>query len=291
MAIEKGIQNINYDFKFFEEVINFLHKNPEILKQDFLIAMNYYELMICLRDNDKYFYELKKLKDKYIKKLDWFSEHEIYSCLHTYCIQRINDRSLDFRPEKLKIDVEILERDVHRNSDYVPGNYFIAVCSNSIDMKEYEWTERFIRAYRDRLDPEHAAFELNLINARLNFSKGDYRGALECLGKINIEYSQQKQQLRNLMLKIYYETDAIDSALSLIDSNRHLLAKDTQLTERQKKTYRDFIRYLNELIIIKCKPDRVKLLNFREKLTASPYFTHKEWIMEKVEELGKTTKQ
>ena len=89
------------------------------------------------------------------------------------------------------------------------------------------------------------------------------------------------------MLKIYYETDAIDSALSLIDSNRHLLGKDKQLTESQKKTYKSFINSLNELIIIKCKPDKAKLSRFKEKLSVSPYFSNKEWLSEKSQQMGK----
>jgi len=87
------------------------------------------------------------------------------------------------------------------------------------------------------------------------------------------------------MLKIYYETNAYESALSLTDSIQHILKKDKQLTERQGKNYRRFLLYYKNLIKLKTHPDITCLSVYEKKLSSADHFRHKEWLLNKACEL------
>jgi len=285
MKIDNAIYKTNFNFIFLKEITLYIKTHPELIENNYLLAIYYYEFLVNTENDDNHYFKLKKLKEMHLNELDDQTVHALYSCLNSYCINKINVGLLKFRQEKFELDIEIFKSDITKTWDYIPLNFFIGVLNNSIELREFKWTERFSASYKPRLDLLHAAFAVNYIKAEYEFAKGSYSRALNNLNKINIEYSQQKQQMRNLMLKIYYETNEVDSALFLTDSIQHILLKDKQLTERQGKNYKRFLRFYKELIKLKCNPEISKLSSYEKTLSSADYFRHKEWLLDKTKEL------
>ena len=142
-------------------------------------------------------------------------------------------------------------------------------------------------AYRNKLDPRHKDFAVNFAMAEILSARKNYNKALEYLSRINIEFSAEKFQVKALMLKIYYETGSYENAYSLIDSSRHFLRNDKQLPDSRKKSFLTFLSFGSQLINIKLNPDEKKSVTLKKSIHRSRFFSGRDWLMEKIEELRK----
>jgi hypothetical protein len=284
-VINESMWNVSYNKPFFAEVMNYLGKNPEYIKKHSLIELEYYHLLINLEPNNRNFYKLKELKDSYGMYLTGDTLHSVYASLNGYCIIKISGGDMRFRHEKLLLDIEILEKEVFSKIDYIPMNDYFSCTINSIFLKDYKWTERFIEAYLPGLDPQHSEFAANYVFAELEFSKGDHSKALEHLSRINVEYSRDKINMKFLTMKIYYETGNIEGILYMADSLKHSVKNDTLLTQPQKKFCFKIIKLFYSMALLKTEPDKKKLTVLLNELNTGKYFRHKEWFLDKACEL------
>jgi hypothetical protein len=231
---------------------------------------------------------LKKLKQKYIDELDVFGKYEIYVCLANYCINRANEGFTEYRKERFELDKEILDKNINRLTAFISLYYFLTVVTNACRLKEFGWAEGFIGKYKDRLDPQHRDYAVNYTRAEICFFKCEYDEALFHLSRISTELSQQKQQVRNLLLRIYYETGSFEEALYLIDSSKHFLTRTEGMPENTKVSYNYFVRFLHELVKIRLNREEDLLIQLKNKLSQQAYFTHKEWLIEKAKDLERS---
>jgi tetratricopeptide (TPR) repeat protein len=154
-----------------------------------------------------------------------------------------------------------------------------------LDLGEYLWAENFIEKYKSHLDPLHYDYAVNYCYAELHFAKKQYDKAIQNLSKINIELSQQKQQLKNLMIKIYYESGLFEETIYLIDSSKHFLSRELQLTKSTKTSYLKFINFTSSLLKAKMNAIPDKVIHLRNKIHKEKYFKNKPWLIEKISEL------
>lgn len=92
-----------------------------------------------------------------------------------------------------------------------------------------------------------------------------------------------------LMIKIHYELNSYEPALSLIDSFSHFLANNQNVSKTFKEPFMIFLKYIKELIKLKTKHVKVNKLNVIEvlkKAETMEHFMSKKWIIEKLKELG-----
>jgi tetratricopeptide (TPR) repeat protein len=128
-------------------------------------------------------------------------------------------------------------------------------------------------------------YAANYSYAELYFEKGEYDKALNHLSKVNIELSQQKQQLKNLLLKIYFEKELFNEAIYLIDSSKHFLSREEEMPQNKKKTYTKFLSFTSELLNVKAKPGNSRLIQLKNRIQKEEYFKNKDWLLEKISEI------
>lgn len=293
---EEWFSKKKFKLVLFNEITKHLKENP--YPQLPLIAIYHTILMLFYRQKEKYYKKLKELRDKYVNELDKNILIEIHSCLSNY-INSINTKGdLNNLKEHFKLDKDFIKQNLADTMDYFPYQYFVTIVKNSTYNKEYEWTEKFINDYKDRLDPKHKSFVLNISYARLFFANGNYNKSLECLSKINIEYTYDKQQIKNLMLKIYYETSSFDSALSLIDSTKHFLSREKNIFENIMSRNIIFVNCVDKLIKLKLSNQDYKnnvhyvrnlgkYHQLEKEIKNSNLVYEKNWLLEKIKELEK----
>jgi tetratricopeptide (TPR) repeat protein len=286
MSIDAGIFNIKYTPHFMDDVLDYIKRNPIVLKDNPLIAIHYYELMINLNSDESNYLKLKSLKNRYAENLDIFGRYNIYINLSAFCVKMIRDGRIAYRKELLAIDIEILEKRIIALSDYISYTYLTTTVRNAARIREYKWAEKFIDAYQDRLDPKHKDFAVNCAKSEILLKQGSYEKALDCLSKITIEHGREKQEVRNMILKIYYETSSFENALSIIDSSRHFLSKEKQIKEERKKMLSHFLKFTTKLINLRMYPNETNLNQLKQKIMNTDFFANKDWLLEKIEELS-----
>ena len=90
--------------------------------------------------------------------------------------------------------------------------------------------------------------------------------------------------MKNLQLKIHYELEQYESAISIIDTYKHFLAKNTLISESRKLLHYNFVSYTNKLIQYISGSKKINLLFLSEKVLMSKNIFDKNWIMEKIYE-------
>lgn len=287
---DKAILNLKIDTHFFENLLTFLEANKQIIDNDDYIAMHYFEIMLNLKKEDKYYFELKDLKNRISENLKSSTLRNLYITMVNYCIRKTNLGFAGFKAERYELDKEIMEHDIHNTEEYFDMNYFLSTVRNAVSLGEHQWSIKFIETYKAKLEPRHKEFSVNYALGVLSYGKRDFGKALEYLSKINIEYSARKQQVKDLMIVIYCETEVFESALNLIETSIHSLRLDKQIPEERKKTFSKFLDFVRKYIKLKLKPDEFNMKSLKQKITKSDHFVNKDWLLEKVEELRKPTK-
>jgi hypothetical protein len=282
---DKVILNIKNNTGFFENILAYAESNKKIIYENDFIAMHYYEILLNIRKEDKYYFELKNLKSRIEDKLNSNTLRNLYVTMVNYCVRKTNMGFTGFSTERFELDNEIMEKDIHSTGQNFDMNYFLSSVRNAVSLGKHTWSEDFIKKYSIKLEPRHKTFAENYALGVLSYGKKEYGKALEHLAKINIEYSARKQQIKDLMIVIYCETGSIENALNLIDTSKHSLKNDKQIPEERKKTFNKFLNFTGKYIKLKLEPDDFKANSLIQKIIASGHFVNKVWLLKKTREL------
>ena len=285
---------INIKSKFIESVIQSfdLEKILEVLeKSEFenkhMILLHYYLLKTNLEPENKLHYEM--LRDLFYELLPSFEREDkctIFNQLTNYCTRKNNK---EFLAEGLKVYKAMLENDAYSVSEneYMQIPLYRNIIQFCISLEETEWFEFFIDNYSKFLHPEHRKDLRNYSFAYLYFIKKEFDKSLESVSEINQELFLFKPDLRNLMLKIYYEVNYIEPAFSLVDSYKHFLSNTNEVTNSFKEKYTKFLNFYFQLLKIKIKQSKEHPSYYKEMIEKEKELINKIWLLEKAEELIK----
>jgi len=115
--------------------------------------------------------------------------------------------------------------------------------------------------------------------------RGNFELSLNHLSKINIERSNMKIEIKNLLIIIYYELKYLEELVSLIDTYKHFLQREKSITEKIRKLNSLFLKFVSDLVKIyhNGKYDDAKIL--KKEIDKASYFNLKDWLSKKADEL------
>jgi len=157
-------------------------------------------------------------------------------------------------------------------------NIFIA----AVNLNDIDWAENFTNDYINIVQPEYRESMLYYSNAIISFCKKDFLKALENITKVRNDYFILKIDVKSWMLKIYYELDYTDSALSLIDSYRHFLSKNKSLSDHSRERHNNYLKFTGELLKIRSGSINGSLDQLADSLKNTVNVVHKDWLAEKI---------
>ena len=284
--IKKVLKNINFEnFLNLLETTDYLN-NPHI-------GLHYYKFKIVANEDDHDHYNLlKRLLLKNLSVLDREEKWFFFAHLLNYSEQQKLKNVKVFEKESLNIYRSMVENNVYSSSE---SNYMeLLLCRNIIlccySQKEVKWFEYFLANYTDFLHPEYRDNMKNFGYAHLCYLTGDYEKSLEYNSRINNEFFFFKTDVKNLLLKLYYELDCFDQAFLLIDAYKHFISDSKELPEIFKFHFRTYIKFYAKLIKIKSGESKEDPLMIKEKIEREVHSAFKYWLMEKADELIVTTK-
>ncbi len=194
--------NITFDLKFYDETLSFLGKHE--YKDVPMIFLYYNMLMLLNTEEEKYFFELRSARNKYEKELSQVDDYNVAIVLMQYCHKRVQKGDTNFRKHQFDITKLVLKNNLIPPG-YIEPYFFTNIVRNAANISEFSWSEEFIKGYKERLNPEFARETVNYSLAMVEFGKGNYEKSLSLLSTINIERSNMKVDIKNMLIMIYYE--------------------------------------------------------------------------------------
>jgi hypothetical protein len=280
--IDEFINSVNLE-SICSKAISAGHKYAEIIEIYYCMIM-----MITREDDESYFYRLKDIMSSVPKILVKEDIFNVYTNLTAYCVRKIMNGKTNFHREELDIYKDQLKNDAYYiredNKSLSPVIYhnILLLC---FYLKEYDWAEKFIEEYTDKLIPEERENMLYYSYACLSLEKKAWGKALEFISKIKAEQFYLKYEIRYLLLKAHYELKNYEAVFSMIDSSFHFLRKSKFVSAQRKENFGNFLQFLKELVRSKLDNDRSRAGKLRQKILKQDIISQKSWLIEKAGEI------
>src|SRR5699024_3755013 len=84
-----------------------------------------------------------------------------------------------------------------------------------------------------------------------SYFKKEYGAAFNHLSKILTDDMAYKHNVRSLTLKLYFDTNAVESFLSHIDSYRHFISQNKLVFDMIRDSLNNYITYTKRIFCIK----------------------------------------
>ena len=119
----------------------------------------------------------------------------------------------------------------------------------------------------------------------MEYEKGNYEKALENINKVKYDVFLYKIDVKNLLLKIFFELKQYDQAFSLVDAYKHFLKSNKELSHEYKEQFLNFIIMYNKILrtTSQNKPENQDFL--LSELKSIKTISNRDWLTEKINNL------
>jgi len=286
---QKRLVNFDFEDDLVELLISYLKDNHQKYNS-IQLDLHLYELILLKEGELSYYY---KLKDLVIKELDhfaWLSKYSTMNILLNFAMEQYYNGSINFLKERFELYKLVLKYKLYTpvEGGFLKDLDFTNIVTVGLQVKEFEWTEKFINEQKEKLKPDIRDNTYMLSLSSLSFAKGKYQEALAYLSKVgSLNKAYFKKNLKSLTIKIYYELGWDVQAADAVDTYRHFLSRDIVMPEAQKKRSLNFLRFYNELLRLKVNKKKDSINRVNAELSSTPNVVERDWLMEKLEELSR----
>jgi hypothetical protein len=136
-------------------------------------------------------------------------------------------------------------------------------------------------------DSDYSAPVEYYFNAVIHFLKKENDLSLGNLSRIDNSQFVFKYHIKDLSLMNYFELKDINMAFQLLDSYKHFIGNNKQVSSTMKTLYLNFIKYYSEILKILDKEDYSDLDFLRNEIVEQDNLIHRKWLIEKLDEISK----
>ena len=268
----KGSLNIEID----ESVINAIERLAQLptFSSIPVVKLNYL-LYHCVRYMDESsFFGYIEAMNKYPEVCSTADLYQAHVILLNFCVLKIRAGKTEFRKTKFELYRNMISKELWSYERYIPYAIFNNIVTSAIENKQHKFGFEFLEQYTSKLEPEFTNSISNFCYAKLYYSLGKLDQALGYLAKTgtsdDIFY---KFAVKDLNIKIFYESGRLEQVYSLIDTYKHMISRSKLLSPEVKASYRMFLKYLTDLLKPGAEPAMLK-----SSLGSAPGFVNKEWL-------------
>jgi hypothetical protein len=250
-------------------------------KQESIIEIrNQLFSLYATNSTESFHFLFSSLKQNFrtIRKVDTYTT---LSALLNYCIQQIySGNEKDYYPKSLEVyqfadknDLLIYEGEISRSK-------FSNGVTTGCFLKEFEWTEKFIKKWKEFLAQPYKDDVVNLALGQLYFHKGEHKQVIALLKDLSFRNHRDDLRARIQLVKSYYELE--DDNSELFDYCNTFAA-----LIRRKRSKIHNCGYLSHLIFV----NFVKRLSsksypnidtFEKEVQRKEHCLSRDWLLEKI---------
>lgn len=244
------------------------------------VIAQYYQVfkMLTEPNSDNYFHELQRLLIKNDEETALVDKQKILIYAINYCARQVrhSEKRDYFMEEALTLYIYGVNKKILFSKGFLSPWHFKNMIRLGINLKKFDWVETFIRENAQFLEEQFRQNALHYNLADLYYRKKDYPNALPHLHQV--EYSDISYAVgsREMLMRIYYETDEIEALYSLIASFKIWLTRNKELPTDIRKTYLNFCKIVNQIVGINSK----NVEKIGTKINETQLLTSKNWLLE-----------
>lgn len=273
MLDRQAILNTRYELNLSTAWMTHL-KNNQFFGQPIIeIYFTIYQTLIE-QQNPDHFLRLKALLRTYQHTIARQELADIYLLAINYCLRQMRQQKTNFMREALNLYEAGIESKTLYKDGYLSPWTFTNVIKLFLGVREYNKAEAFIKQYGSAMPPDFSENAVRYNLAELYYYTQRYDEAQVQLNQV--EYTDPNFYLgaRELLAKIYYETGAEESLLSMIASFTMFLKRNKKLSNNLKQPYLNFCRVLLK-IVRRSKRDQATL---EQELSETPLLASRHWL-------------
>lgn len=270
-----------YEIKFVDEVKRYVELSTDVHTPAVSV---YYTVLRMLEDEAATdFEDLKQLIAEHSNKFTLADLQEIYSYALNFCIRKVNKGDQQYLEELLQLYQSALKDNILMEDDYLSPWSYKNIVGVGLRLRNFEWTEHFIREYNNRLAPEFRDNALHYNLAELNYYRREFGKALEYLNQVEFSDVYYSLDSKKMMLKIYYELEEVDALFSLISSFKMYIKRSKLVSAHNREGYQNFVHLLGQLV----KRDPKTYADIERQLNDTAILGDRKWLLEAFEKLKK----
>jgi hypothetical protein len=212
-----------------------------------------------------------------------FPDNEIrivYLLAINFCIKKMNKGELEFREEVFELYEKGLANRALFENGFLSKFTFKNLVSVGIMLKKYDWVKDFIETARMDLPAKDRASAYSFNRAVLHFRQGDYAHAMTLLQNADMNDKLTDFDSRVMLLRIYFETDAVEALMSLTESFATFLNRQKSLGY-QKDSYLNLIKMVRKMMRQNLRDKKVRDRLIQE-INDTSYLAEREWLLERL---------
>ena len=278
--------DLKIDFKpsMLPEILKFL----KIASYDDVPELHMYYHLITLvldEENENNLVALIKYIKRNYRVLETQDLFNAYSILGNLYLKKHDKGCSKFAIDLFEIYKNQLAANAHKTGRYMSHILYRNIADVAIRVKDFKWAEKFINEYKSEIQPDYRENSFNYLTARLNFFTNNLQKTMEYITKIKYDDYYHKLDMYTFKLRIYYETNADEALLSLVDSYKHFLAKDNFIPGHRMNEYKSFLRFILILIKMKMSGNYSRLTYYKNELLKVHQVNCTGWFIDKFFEL------
>ena len=283
MLSHQAVYKTTYDFRLLPEAISYIEANPAYLAYPAL-AIYYYSYMAINNPGQPAFFQ--KLKSHLTDHAHLFPPQEmrvIYLLSINYCIGRINAGDSSFYRETFDLFNQGMERQYFLENGVLSRFSFSNAVIAGLNLKEYDWVQRFIRDNSPSLEEKHRRNYVDFYTARLHYEQREYREAMKLFAHFEYDDILMNLQAKTMLLKMYFELDESLALDSLIDSMSAYIQRK-KLMGYHKDIYRNLLLYTRRMLRVN-PGNAAQVARLRAEVEKAEPLMEKKWLLAQIDNL------
>ncbi|MFK8009009.1 MAG: hypothetical protein AB8H03_21785 [Saprospiraceae bacterium] len=261
------------------------HLLPSIEDEKYLkipaIAIYYYCYRFLTEENGNVFFEKFKTTLFQNKELfDILEMKELYLFAINFCIRKLNQGDKKFSYEILDFYRDGLEANYFLENGMLSRFTFNNIVAAGIYSEEFDWIEKIIETYSEKLEIEYRDSTVSFNLARLEYTRKNYGKAMLHLQKVESKDLVNSLISKTLLMRIYYELEEFDSLFSHLDSFQ-IFIRRREVSDFHRQNYMNAIRLVKKLVSLP-ELDKKARKALREEIESEEVLTEREWLLGKV---------
>jgi len=212
---------------------------------------------------------------------------QFYTIAVNYCTHQIKLGKTAFFKHFVDLHKLLDRKQLLLLNNSIPTGKLINIVVHGCKIGDFEWVLKMIKKYTLFIDSKN---RINVESYNLGyvaFEKGNYKEAINFLLEVENFNKSYDINKRIIILKSYYELEEhySEPTAQLFRSLETFIKKHKLLANKDKITYKTFIRIFYNIYRIKHQVGTISLDKIKDRIENAEFISNKLWLLEKIEEL------
>jgi hypothetical protein len=262
--------------------------------EDIVDLCRCYVILVLEPFNEENYSDFKNITERLYEVISKYFRNKLFMARINFCNNMVMNGKQEYNKELFDVMKKFIYDGIYQgntNDTLNQYNYAIAV-SCACNEGEFEWAERFIEEFKDKLRPDFREQFYLYARITLNMKRKKYEEALELLTRVKQSNFMDKITVKRYQLMIYFESCYTNEFYSMLDTFSSFKNKNQELSDHTRELIGNFIYFMKKIAELKFGEGDKQHKSFLEdklsKELESMRVVNKIWFNEKLAEMKRS---